>query len=111
MKRKYLVAAALASVLAARDAHGDGGVIYHVKSPSTLETDKGNKLQLPPGYFLDEDTWQERDAEMHRLQELDVRLTAENKSLRESATGGHWKSMMAIGMLGVVVGISIMAVK
>lgn len=81
MKRRTLIIAAVATVLAARDASGD---IYHLKSPSTLKTEKGSELKLPPGYFLDEETWRERDERMKRLEEDRTRLGAENRSLRDS---------------------------
>ncbi len=106
-QRLFLVAA-FATVLAAREAHGE---IYHLKSPSTLETEKGSKLQLPPGYFLDEETWQERDLEMRRLQEQEARLGAENLSLRGSANDFPWLATGVAGVVGVVLGVVIMVAK
>lgn len=106
-RRKISLCCALAVVLSAREAAGD---IYHVKSPSTLKTEKGSELTLPPGYFLDEQTWQERDLEMRRLQEQETRLVAENKSLRESADFPPWASV-ALGALGIAVGVTAMILK
>jgi hypothetical protein len=85
MRRRAAVAIAFAGVLAAREASGD---IYHLKSPSQVETQKGNKLSLPPGYFLDEKTWQERDAALKKAQEDSTRFKAENESLRKSVGEG-----------------------
>ena len=71
-------------------------------SPSTLKTEKGSELKLPPGYFLDEETWMERDAEMRRLQEQESRLRAENLSLRDSADDFPWGKIA----LGIAVGLA-----
>ncbi len=92
---------AVATVLVSREAHGE---IYHLKSPSTLETEKGSVLQLPPGYFMDEPTWDERDREMRRLQDQETRLGAENRSLRESADGFPWVTTGVVGILGSALG-------
>jgi hypothetical protein len=101
-RQRLFLVTGLAVVLAAREAHGE---IYHLKSPSTLETEKGSKLSLPPGYFLDEETWRERDLEMKRLQEQEVRLGAENLSLRRSADEFPWLAVGGAGVIGTVLGI------
>lgn len=95
--RRLFLATACLVTLIAREARAD---IYHVKSPSTLTTEKGSELKLPPGYFLDERTWQERDLELKRLQEQEARLKAENKSLRASASSPTWLTVTtsAIGV-------------
>jgi hypothetical protein len=59
----------------------------HMRSSSTLRTDGGSELRLPPGYFMDEPTYDKLDAETRRLQDAELRLTVENKSLRKSASG------------------------
>jgi hypothetical protein len=61
----------------------------HMRTPSTLTTDGGTTLHLPPGYFQDEPTHDKLDAEIRRLQDQEVRLTAEGKSLRASL--GTWQ--------------------
>jgi hypothetical protein len=103
--RRISLVAALAVLLMAREAHAD---IWHMRSPSTLETEKGSVLQLPPGYFLDEGTWQERDLEMRRLQELEVRLKAENRSFRDSASDTPWLVAAATGGFGIVLGATLL---
>lgn len=110
MKNRRLVfAAALVTVLSASEARGE---IYHVKSPSTIVTEKGSKLSLPPGYFLDEKTWQDRDLEMRRLQAQEVRLGAENKSLRKSSAEYPWLTTGVVGAFGVAFGVFVvMSVK
>lgn len=106
MRRRAFITVALVTALAARDASGD---IIRVKSASELTTSKGNKLQLPPGYFLDEDTWELKDAEMRRLQETETRLKAENQSLRKSSETGSfpWITVGVVFALGVTAGVFI----
>jgi hypothetical protein len=108
LKRRLVITAALVAAFAARDAHGD---IYHLKSPSKVETEKGSKLELPPGYFLDEETWRERDEEMRRLQEREKRRAAANKSLRKSADDYPWLAHGVVGSFGIAAGVFCMAVR
>lgn len=87
VKRKHLLLTVMA-LLAARDAYGDNPCPdpgCHIKSESTLTTQKGSVLALPPGYFLDEGTFAKRDEELKLAQTLNTRLKAENESLRKSA--------------------------
>ncbi len=107
--RRLCVAAALLTVFAAREA--SGGDIYHFVRPSKLVTEKGAELRLPPGYFLDEKSWQERDLEMRRLQEQETRLGAENRSLRESADKFPWVAAGVTGAAGVAIGVLVMILK
>lgn len=99
--RRLFIATVVFGTLIAREARGDE--IWRVKSPSTLKTEKGSEITLPPGYFLDEEAWQERDLEMRRLQEIETRLKAENKSLRESADFPPWGYVL-VGVVGVALG-------
>jgi hypothetical protein len=102
MKRSHrFMCVAVAAVLVSREAHGE---IYHLKSPSTLETEKGSILQLPPGYFMDEPTWNERDREMRRLQDQETILSAQNKSLRESVDGFPWLPVVVTAVVGLIGG-------
>lgn len=104
-KHRLFVTAALLAVFSAREASGE---IYHVKSPSVLVTDKGSKLSLPPGYFLDEKAWQDRDLRMRRLEEQETRLTAENKSLKQSHGDYPWVTTGVVGAFGVAFGVFVM---
>ena len=105
LHRRVFLAAALATVLFAREATGEP--ILHIKTPSTLKTEGGSELRLPPGYFLDEEAWRERDLELKRLQESDVRLRAENRSLRKSAEADAipWKTIGCAIVFGAFVGV------
>ncbi len=110
-QRKLVFAIALALTFATREAAGEP-VIYKLKSPSTLTTEKGSTLKLPPGYFLDEPTWLERDLEMRRLQEQETRLRAENRSLRKSAVDDYpWLATGMVGAFGVALGVFVMMTK
>lgn len=65
----------------------------------------GKSYRIPAeSRILQREAWSELDAEMMRLQEAETRLTAENKSLRESADSVPWLPI-AIGVgLGVIAG-------
>lgn len=103
--RRYALALLVVAALTRETA---AEPIYHIKSPSVLKTEKGSELSLPPGWFLDERTWQERDLEMRRLQEQETRLKAENDSLRKSARDDYpWLATGVVGAFGVAVGIFI----
>lgn len=67
--------------------------ILHLQTPSTVTTDGGSNLRLPPGYFLDEPTMDVLDLEMKRLQDQENRLKAENESMRRSSkwSSTDWK--------------------
>lgn len=96
--------AAIVTALCAREASGD---TWHIKSPSSVVTEKGSTLKLPPGYFLDEESWRERDLELRRLQEQETRLKAENRSLRKSAEADAipWKTIGCAIVFGAFVGV------
>ncbi len=82
--------------------------IYHFKTPSTVHTDGGADLRLPPGYFLDEEKWAQRDLELRQLQESRTRLSAENKSLRQSGSDYPWLATGVVGAFGIAVGVFLM---
>lgn len=109
MRRNHrlVVAATLAVMLSAREAGADD--IVWLKSPSTVTTDGGTTLRLPPGYFVDEPTWQERDFEFRRLQELETRLEAENRELRADASKDRWMVYVAVATVGALVGGGLVA--
>lgn len=113
-----VVAAAL--VLAPAVAHGDCEnapveplPTPHVvldSGPGVLDAPNGRSYFLPVGtHILDGLSWQKQDDEVRRLQELETRLTAENASLRETASGWQpgWKLMLATLVVGVAGGVYI----
>lgn len=73
----------------------------HIKSPSTLTTEKGSILKLPPGYFLDEPTWSARDIELKAAQNRVTRLAAENESFRKDADKFSWSPVVG-GVISVI---------
>ncbi len=84
--RLELAVIAIVLTISARVAAGDP-TVRHVLAPAVCSTEKTPRFDLPPGYFYDETTSQVLDAEIRRLQDAETRLTAENKSLRASASG------------------------
>jgi hypothetical protein len=109
---KSAIAAGLVVVLAARAAADPLPLPQgHVRlnfGPGILETYTGQKYVLPLGtHILTYETWEMLDTETRRLQEQEVRLTAENKSLRKSADSWRpgWKIVAAGVLLGVAGGI------
>jgi hypothetical protein len=79
---------------------------YKIDTPAHLTTTGGTDLQLPPGYYLPEPAWDAMDAEMRRLQDAETRLTAENGSLKASASGWQpgWKTLLTVVVLGAAGG-------
>jgi hypothetical protein len=87
--------------------------ITHLKSPSTVTTERGSVLTLPPGYFLDEPTWGERDTRLKNAEDERTRLKAENESLRKSAAKQwfDWKVVVAAAVAGFATGAVVNLVK
>jgi hypothetical protein len=87
--------------------------ILHIKSPSTLTTEKGSTLRLPPGYFLDEPTWKDKDAHVRAVEDDLTRKNAENASLRKSASKQwfDWKVVVAAAAAGFAAGAVVNFVK
>lgn len=75
-------------------------------SGSTVRTDGGSVLHLPPGRFLREDLWQTLDAETRRLQDVETRLTATNADLRATLGGWQpgWWALLGAAVAGVGAG-------
>lgn len=103
MRRRTIYAAVLATVLTARAA---AEPVTHFHTPSTVTTDGGSNLRLPPGYFFDEESYEKRDLELRLLQDDTTRLKAENTSLRKSASEPSfgWKTLTIVLGLGFVAG-------
>lgn len=61
---------------------------------------------VPPGVYVPEGRWEALDVEMRRLQDQETRLSAENKSLRESAGSWQpgWYTLTATLLTGLVGG-------
>lgn len=111
MKARRIITVALV-VAFAREAQGDPACPdpgCHIKSPSTLTTARGSVLELPPGYFLDEPTWTRRDEELKLAQALNTRLKAENDALRKSASSDVSWVTAAIGAIGTVASVVLVA--
>ena len=79
---------------------------FHLADPSVLTSHAGTVLTLPPGYWMDEPTFKLEDDKRKVEQDLDTRLTAENKSLRAAAAGWQpgWKTLATALMTGLAAG-------
>lgn len=112
-KRPLVVVAVL--LLATRAAAGDPVVtepappgVLSMRHPTVLEVPSGKRLELPPGRFYPDPDFTKLDAEFRRLQDVETRLTAENGSLRSSASGWQpgWKTILTVAVTAFVGGIS-----
>jgi hypothetical protein len=75
------------------------------KSPVTCTTEAGSSIKLPPGFYLSAELWAKLDLETRRLQALEVRLGAENKSLKKSLEMRSGTTALVSGLiLGIAVG-------
>lgn len=65
-------------------------------------------ITLPPGYYLADSAWSKLDLELHRLQEQETLLAAENEVFRKHAGSGlTWRSGLVIA--GVAFGAGMAA--
>lgn len=88
----------LALCLAASSARCDPRpVVQHHAAPLQCTTATGRAVVLEPGYAVPEPAWSALDAELRRLQTAEVRLAAENASLRASVSAGPgWGTLAAV---------------
>lgn len=102
------VAVVLSALAAAAPAAADP-VLLHLPNGAHLTTAAGADLDVPPGYYVDAGTWDVLDLEVHRLQDAETRLTAENESLRKSAAIAmpRWWALASVLVAGVATGIAI----
>lgn len=104
MRHRKAIAAAVLLIITGRAA-ADPPVIIHLKSDADCVSTKGSHFQLPPGYELDEPTWATKDAEMRRLQDAETRLSAENTSLKASASDSvSWKLVVTVASVAFAAG-------
>ncbi len=111
MKRPKIAASVAALVvtllLATRAAAEPPPAPTHFTVPVTCQDDATppHTIRLDPGYYLDADTWDYLDTRVRELQNAETRLTAENKSLRDSAGGAGWWWVAAGVTLGAAAGV------
>ncbi len=77
--------------------------------PAELATDPPVCRELPPGRFVDEPAWTALDLELRRLQTKEIRIDAENASLRASADGWQpgWRTLAVAFVTGVAGGFAV----
>lgn len=95
----WLIICALLSPLFAEPIHN--------LSPLTCKSEGGSDLALPIGYHLTADDWVKLDVVVKEQQDSLTLLTAENKSLRESASKlpFGWGTVLALGVAFVAGGV------
>ncbi len=79
-----------------------------IKSAATITTDHGSVARLNAGgWLIPGPEWHRIDLEIRRLQTAETRLTAENKSLRNSLddTSSVWKWIVGAAVLGFAGGV------
>lgn len=110
-KKFWASAIALAILTSSAGAVADPALdaaVVHFSSNIGVRTDtnRDEEIRLPPGYYLDEYTWKILDDEVKRLQDQEIRLGAENLSLRESASSWQpgWKIVLITLTIGVAGG-------
>ena len=74
-----------------------------MRSPSKITTSEGNSADVPPGIYLDQESWDRLDAEIRRLQDAETRLTAERDYLL-ALPPVKWKTGVA-AIAGIVLGV------
>lgn len=78
---------------------------FRFLTPARCVTEGGSTVELAPGRYLPEPAWITLDTEVRRLQAVETRLVAENRSLRESARPRYGTTALVVGAL--VAGIAI----
>ena len=101
---RFAVVAAVALALLLASATVARPDVTRVKTPSTLKSEGGSVISLPPGYFVPDPDWFILDLELKRLQEKETRLEAENKSLRRKPGLWAWVKASAALSLGILIG-------
>lgn len=87
---------------------GCDATCLHHRAPAKLLTGDGSTYDLPPGYTVPEDRFSALDRELRRLQEVETRVTAENKSLRKSAKSVvRWPAIGVAVVAGLLVGVAV----
>src|SRR4051812_44078966 len=112
MRARTKLAAMVAVLLVTRQAYGDAADApspTHMHSPriACREADPTSCIRLREGWYLDEPGYTALDVEMKRLQDAETRLTAENTSLRSTASGWSpgWRTIAAALVVGIGLGI------
>jgi hypothetical protein len=75
--------------------------------PGTLNAPDGSQYYVPMGsHILDGTSWKRVDDEVRRLQDLETRLSAENRALREDSTWSlGWRSVALATVVGFLGGV------
>lgn len=99
-----VIAALLLASRAAADDTVPPPVVIQTLTPMILRRDDGAERRVPPGRFLDEQTFQKLDARFRELEASKTRLSAENKSLRGALSS--WQPGWGTLLITVASGIT-----
>lgn len=118
MRARCIVIAFLVLLALAHEANGEPAPIVGETKVQTTETrwlcvpppsgiQPERCLTVPPGRFIDEDTWARIDAKAKRLQDAETRLTAENKEFRKQQSSWQpgWRVMVGVAVTSFVSGL------
>ena len=111
-RRKIAVAACVLAALGARAAAADPAPapdlthFVHLESGSHVTTDGGTKTDLPPGYFFDEPTFKQLDADVKALQDGNTSKDAQIKVYKAEIEKWQpgWMTLAGALVGGVVLG-------
>ncbi len=94
----------LATRAAAEPAPSDR---LRMREPATLTVASGKTYELPPGRWMAEHVFEEKEAELKAAQESTVRLTAERDSYKKSAEQWQpgWKFAVSALVAGIAIGV------
>lgn len=110
MDRRLAAALALVLLLASSGAAADPAPTHVVTEEPRLLcvplVTPARCRDLPPGHFVDEETWNKIDAELRRAQDSETRMRAENTQLRKSVSGWSpgWKTLATALLVGAAGG-------
>lgn len=76
------------------------------KTPATCTTEGGSTVQLEPGRYIPEDTWEDINESYKKNADAITRLEAENKYLKDNADESWvgWKTVTGAAILGLFAG-------
>jgi hypothetical protein len=78
----------------------------HLQSGSHISTDGGTRIDLPPGYFMDEPTFKKLDVDVRALQDASTSKDAQIKVYRAALEGWRpgWVTLGCAVLGGVALG-------
>lgn len=104
IKQLVSLAAATAVLLLATNAAAGDFPFLKFKTPAVCTTEGGATVDLTPGRYIPEKSWQTHEKEWIKLENSNTRLTAENKVLRKKESAVGWKTLSTALLAGILIG-------